>query len=109
MCHLKHNLGSLGNKSVPRRFRVDHKEEPQGAGVVSESATIHELKDFGLHNGVTGDRSGISGDRRYSPPPNAAIPASPTTGGPLYKVYKRITINLTVTLALYQDRKTGMA
>ncbi len=33
--------------------------------MVSESATIQELRDSGLYNGVTGDLSGISGDRRY--------------------------------------------
>jgi len=41
------------------------------ADVVSESATMQELRGFGLHNGVTGDLSGISGDRWYSPAPKA--------------------------------------
>ncbi len=41
------------------------------ADVVSESATMQELRGFDLHNGVTVDPSGISGDKRCSPAPKA--------------------------------------
>jgi hypothetical protein len=34
---------------------VDIRGEPNGVGIASESATIQELRDFGLRNGVTRD------------------------------------------------------